>query len=452
MILSPGMGTELWLRSPRNYIKEIVEAGQRRVVFDRGTLVKYSIDPVKFCELYFQQLSYRLLVVGSTNQGCAEYVSGSTFGEPISVYPIWSAEEDDLPTLEEMIQYPVGLNDEACSDASTPLDERPTFGQEHRIILTDIPNLTKGPSRRLIKQLSELQDEYPSVTLHLHGSYSWRAMFGLSFASVDYDGRTQASKGMVYLPNGKQMRYEMAANFPQWVSLLGMKPVDLSIPRNRCLYNIRSAGWASENYKENISFRVQGDHAPDTESPTADVVPAKASPNNKLAYQDGDKILCNTCSMAKSCKYYREGAVCSVPGEEVGELAKMFGTRDGEQIVDALGTVLAMQAGRLERGMQDEELMGELDPEVSKLMNSLFVNGVKLAKLRNPDLSGGTKVGVFVNGGQGGAIAVGQSPHQLAAAVVAQLEAKGIAREDITPEMVGDVLSEKNQLLLGEGE
>jgi len=132
--------------------------------------------------------------------------------------------------------------------------------------------------------------------------------------------------------------------------------------------------------------------------------------------------------------------VCSVPDSEPVKLASFFNTRDSDTIISGLGALLGKQAERLERGMEDEEWGEELDSEVSKLINSLFSNGVKLAKLTNPELSGGTRVGVFVNGGQGAQVAVGSSASQLTASIVRELEEKGIPREDITPEMISQVL------------
>lgn len=434
------MNKEVWLRNPRAYIREIVEVRQLLIVWDKGSLVKHSIDPVKFCDLHVPaDQHYRMLVIGNTEQGCAELSRGGHPDEPDAVYPVWSATDEDISVLEELIQYPPGEDADVCGDESVERAHRPVLGQEHRIILTDMPKLNTGPGRKMIRVLSELQDEYPDAILHLHGTYSWRAMFSASFRSVDFDSRTQAAKGMVFLPNGKQVRHEATTSFPQWVTLLGYNPVDLAVPRNRCMYNMKSALWAAKHYNENFRFKSKGDHTPDVDAPDVKVTPVTAKAKG-LNYKSGDKFTCDTCSVQNACKYYRQGAVCSVPDSEPVKLASFFNTRDSDTIVEGLGILLAAQANRLERGMQDEEFGDELDPEVSKMINSLFSNGTKLAKLTNPELAGGTKVGVFVNGGQGASVAVGSSASQLTAAIVQELEAKGIPREDITPEMIGEVL------------
>ena len=105
--------------------------------------------------------------------------------------------------------------------------------------------------------------------------------------------------------------------------------------------------------------------------------------------------------------------MCSVPGAEPTELAEFFKTRDSDLIIDGLGTLMAAQTRRLERGMADEEDFG-LDPEVTKMMSQLFEQGVKLAKLLNPDLRGGAKVSVNVGVGGSAQVQMG-NPRQFTA-------------------------------------
>jgi hypothetical protein len=440
VVSSPAMSTEVWLRNPHDYIREVVEVRHHLIAWDRGVLVKKAIDPNRFADLYFDStVDYRMLAIGG--QGAAELQRGRTMRNPAAVYPVWEYSED-LATLMEFIENPPGEDVDACEDPRFEPDERPVLGQEHRVVITEMPPVNTGPGRRVIRLLSELQEDYPDVILHLHGLYSYRTMFGQNFRAADVDARTAAQKGKVMLPMGKEVKYERAVEFPQWVSLCNMLPVDLKIPRNRCMYNIKSALWAAENFNRNYKFRSNGKVPIDPDQPSSQVQPATVkSYATSPAKEDGDKFLCDTCSIADSCKYYREGAVCSVPGTEPAKFASMFRTRDSDQIIDALGSLLETQANRLERGIEDEEFGEEMDPEVSKMINSLFANGVKLAKLVNPSLSGGSKVGVFVNGGQGSSVAVGTSAQQLTASIVAELEEQGVPRDQITPEMIGQVIN-----------
>ncbi len=113
-------------------------------------------------------------------------------------------------------------------------------------------------------------------------------------------------------------------------------------------------------------------------------------------------------------------------------------------IIDGLGTLLATQARRLDRGLADESLYGELDPEVTKMANQLFTNGTKLAKLVDPGRFSGPKV--QVNVGAGGAASISAStPNQVMGAIVRELESRGIPRDKITPDMVANLLGEMAQ-------
>lgn len=435
------MATEVWFRNPHDYIREVVECRQHLIAWDRGVLVKRSIDPARFGDLYFDStIHYRALVIG--DQGAAEVQRGRGMDKPAAVYPVWQYGEDEIDILEDLLAHPVGEDTAACERKDIPADERPVLGQEHRVVVIGIPPVNTGPGRRIMHILSDLQHDYPDAILHIHGLYSFRVMFGQSFRAVDVDARTDAQKGNVILPPGKCIRYEQAVKFTQWINVCGFNPADLSVPRNRCMYNIKSAMWSAEHYKKNFKFKSRGPVEVDPNLPDASVIDPETGKvkSQNLPTLNGDKLLCDKCSLQTTCKYYRVGAVCSVPGEESSSLARFFNTRDSDQIITGLGALLGKQAERLEDGLADEEYGEELDPEVSKQINALFSNGVKLAKLVNPALAGGTKVGVFVNGGSA-SVGAGSGANQLTAAIVAELEAAGVPRDEITPEMIGRVVA-----------
>lgn len=129
-----------------------------------------------------------------------------------------------------------------------------------------------------------------------------------------------------------------------------------------------------------------------------------------------------------------------MPDAEPTELAKFFKTRDAETIMDGLGTLMAANTRRLERGMRAESMMDELDPEVSKIMGQVFEQGVKLAKLVDPALRGGTKVQVNVGNGGTSSVQVG-NPRQLVAAAVRELRQRGFTEDQITPDVIQGVLT-----------
>lgn len=428
------MDTEVWFRNPDLYIKEVVECAVPRIAFDRGYAIKKRIDPIAFADLYYPaSIDYRVLLIGV--QGCAEYTRGDTIEKPTAVYPTWDYTEDNLTMLEELIANPVGENEDICRDSSVAPDERPVFGQEHRIVVVNLPISGSGPGRRILRQISELQAEYPECKIHIHGLYGFRSAFSHGFGAVDIEARTTAAKGKVILPNGKEMRHEMTITQTQWVRLLGFSPVDLETPRMRCMFIIKSALWAGENFTKNVAFRTRGDMG----DPAAPLLPAttKDFRSRRVATRSGDKFHCDSCSLAASCKYYREGSVCNLPDAETSTLVRMFKSRDAEQIVDGLSSVLGTQAERLEYGLALEEVEGELSGEVTKIAHGLLTHGSKLARMLNPDLAGRPQVGVFVSG----QATVTQNPKGLVGGIVAQLVAAGVPRDRITEEMVINLLA-----------
>jgi hypothetical protein len=241
---------------------------------------------------------------------------------------------------------------------------------------------------------------------------------------------------------------EQTVKVPQWINLLGMKPIDLTRePRNRCIYNIKSAQWAADNFMDNVAFASK----PAAQQAKPDTTSKKVAPiqtveprpfTGPVQPQPSDKISCDTCSLINSCKFYRQGSVCSVPGSEPASLAKQFKTRDADTIIDGLSTLMSMQAARLERGVADENMYGELDPEVTKMANSLFNNGIKLAKVVDPARFAGPSVQVNVGAGAGAVGMQASTPNQVIGNIVRELERRGIPRDQITPGMVENLLAE----------
>lgn len=425
--------TEVWFRNPHNYVRELAEVGSPfRIAWDRGMLVKKRIEPVSHAKLYFgENAKFDILCIGP--QGSAHLDADHDLSRPLAVYPTWEYGEN-FQILEEMVSSPIGFDAEACS-ADIPLDERPVVGQDHRVVVTNLPPANLSANRPFYRHLRELQEEYPSCNIMLHGSYSFRIMFGMGFGSADFEPRTAAANGKVYLPNGKELAYARTVGQMQWVNLLGMSVTDLKNPSPRCVFNIKSARWAAENFNEKINFKTRGSvDEVDTTSPITKLPTTSSFASKSLEKKEGDMVTCDTCSLANSCKHYREGAVCTVNGSETGPLARLFQSRDSSRIIDGLGTIVAAQTQRLEKGMESEEEFGELDPHVTKMMNDIFNNGIKLAKLIDPTL---TKPLVQINGA--GAVA-GASPKEMAASVIRALEDSGVRREDITPQMFEDMM------------
>jgi len=427
--------TEVWFRNPHNYVRELAEVGgPYKIVWDRGMLIKKRIDPILHAKLYFgEDADVNILCIGA--QGTAHLDLDHGLDKPLAVYPTWEFGEN-FNILEEMVSSPIGLDADACS-ADVPLDERPVIGQPHMVVVTNLPNAQLSANRPFYRHLAELQEEYPDCVILAHGLYSYRVMFGMGLGAADVEPRTGAANGKVMLPNGKELAYARTVGQMQWVNMLGMSVTDLKEPRQRCLFNIRGAMWAGDNFTESVRFKSRGTTVVDPSSPvtTLPVVKSGFKADSSVVKLEGDMITCDTCSLSDTCKEYREGAVCTVRGSETNILASMFKSRDSGQIIEGLGAIMGASVDRLSRGIESEEEFGELDPEVTKLMNQVFNNGVKLAKLVDPTL---TKPLVQIN--QGGGSVQPISSKELGAQVVRALNQQGIATEEITPAMFEGML------------
>jgi hypothetical protein len=284
-------------------------------------------------------------------------------------------------------------------------------------------------ARTFYPMLADLQQEFPDCIIHLHGSYSYRCVFGLGFRSGDLDP-SEGRGSSIHLPMGKQVKRSEVAKYRQWLTTLGSRTAELNEPRDVCMFNIRSALWAGQHFNELNAFRV----APSEMSRKATI----EHYNPGAAVTMEDKFLCDRCSLAVSCKYFREGAVCSLPGSESVELSRFFTTRDSDIIVAGLTRILGVQADRLQTGLEAENLNGELDPEVTRIADGLFEKGLKLAKLLNPALDPRKPtVAVNVNSAGPTQVNAGQvNMQEMVSRAFTELEERGIPREMITSDMV----------------
>lgn len=128
----------------------------------------------------------------------------------------------------------------------------------------------------------------------------------------------------------------------------------------------------------------------------------------------------------------------------------MFGSRDPDKIIDALGEWNAKMAQRAMDAMEEEHMNlpddKVIDSNVSTALNQVFANGTKLAKLINPSLGAPT---VNINAGGGARPQVTSqrvgnesNTRELAATVIAELESEGFDRGSITEAMVKEKLQE----------
>lgn len=390
---------------------------------------------MKFMELYLRGQNYRVLVV--RNQGTMELRPGDSLEKPSAVYPTWNYGED-AEVLHYLCENPVGDDLELVENESLPAIGRPVLGQPHRVVIIGAPPADARIGRRFLQFIGDLQQEYPLCRLHLHGFYSYRAVFGSGVASGDVDPREDAARGRIITPAGHVVVHEATRKNPLWAHALGFEPDDLRVPRNRCIYNIRSALWAAERFTADESFGLTRRLPKKDDTRRMPVIVKPRGHQEKPT----DRILCDVCTLVLACKYAREGSVCTVPDSETSRLSDFFNSRDPERIIDGLGALMSVQAKRLEKGLEQEAPGGELDPQVTKMASQIFEQGVKLAKLLDPTLAR-PGLTLHVNTGGGSAAIVNSNPAQLVAAVYAELEAQGMSRGDITPQIVQDFLRDE---------
>lgn len=418
------MHTQIWFRNPLLYIKECVELNEYNHAWDRGFAIKKRVDPGRYLELYAPaSAEYRILMVG--DQGTAELRRGHSLANPAAVYPTWDYQLDNIATLEEMMAKQLG------PEPGFPPDETAVSGQEHRVVITNLPDGTAAITRRFLRTLADMSRDYPECIVHVHNLNSYKVAFGMGFDSVDLNPRIRAAYGEVELPNGNHVDWKIAAKTPQWVNVIGFHTLELAQPRMRCMFNMKSAQWAARHYGENFNFRMRRSEGLDA------FVPTKSSMFRRIPVSVGDRLVCDACSLQDVCKYYRAGGVCTIPGTDTSKLAAMFKTNNADQILDGLGELIEMQIERVVEGRADEKLSDEgLDSEVGRAMARAFDAGVTLAKLLDPTRfsAAGKKDGpTKVLNAAGEEVEI--NPAQLVADMIKEMRAQGVKGE-ITPKMV----------------
>lgn len=409
---------QAWFRNPRNYIRECAELLVPLYAWDRGLALKHGIDVQRFTELHLPTaVQYRILMVGE--QGTAELQRGRGMDDPVSVYPTWVYGENTFDELEKMLDEPVP-------------------GQEHRVVVTRYPPAHTNIGRGFIKALAKVQKDYPEAIVHLHGTYSYKYAFGMGFGAADVTPRDEAAQGKIFLPNGRKINYLESPKWNQWITLMGFTHGQLSVPRNRCLFSIKAAIWAAEYWDTDVAFRVERGGAVDPASPVHQIATVQTPVRGKPL--PGDKFVCNACSLAQTCKYFRDGGVCTLPDAEPSDLAKLFGTRDSDRIIEGYGRFLEMQAERGVSAVQVENMEGELNPEATKILNSVMMHAGKLAKLVDPTLAAASATKVNVHIGLSGTEQI--TPQAIVARVVQELEAEGWDRQQITDQMIGERMAQ----------
>lgn len=449
---------DLWFRQPRVYMPHALEAGASNFTWHLASALSKKYDVLSwFRNAVIGYPECRMMIVDYS--GAAEYTQYSPYEIPLAVYPTWSADED-FNELIHLVENPVSENPEFTDNEAIARDMRPVRGQKHRVVLH---HLGEAGAQRdgLILRIRDLQQLHPECEIFISQQIMFSTLFGLGFKAGDVIPASVMEAGgiteAVNLPTGKRLGAPNIwdSRYSDWFELLGWRQRDLYDKHQMTRYNIEALMWAARNYDKAIPFVREGATARGRKqvirSPefliTSDkdfVLPAgrRILMRNLGLDEELDKLACDTCMLHNACTLSREGAVCAVKGSDGMELSKHFGTRNAQAIIDGLDKLLKKQVERLENAQTAEEVSGDPDPDLTKQYNSVFANATKLAKLIDPSLAGGAKVQVNVGVNGNAAVAVASAdPKQLVASVVAELEASGIPRADITPEMIKGVLT-----------
>lgn len=432
--------TEVWFRSPARYVSELKEVGPARVVFDE-TWARTPKNWYAWMKLHFGVSVFWEMIILS------DRVARLYNSEDLNikaVWPIWDAEVCDWKKLERMCQN--GALEVLPGGAVTDASRMPVAYQKDVIVVNNLPDLRNPRSDQLILDLSEFQDDHPEVTLFLTGINSYRVLFGMNFRMGDLDCTPRGSS--VRLPTGPSVECAQLSRKRYWTTLMGTKVIDLMESYSeRAKFNIKSAVWAGSYYKRALylsNARYRRDKYPEfSEDFLEEYVRTMSTPfTGPVKAQPGDRILCDSCSIWLSCRLFREGAVCAVPNSDMKDIGELFGTRDSQSIVSALGKLLQVNSTRAEVAISDEAGSPEgINPEVTKLLDNIFKNGVTLLQLVDASYRTGsrTTVSVLSQSGQG-RVEVSQTDAQrsIVQNAYAALEAQGHARETITEDMVLD--------------
>lgn len=464
---APAKTYDLRFVNPLLQRRQLLELGEANIAWDIGFSKKHSVEIVRWMNANFGALPWTALRVGKYSAvewdyTCADY-------EPLAVYPTWDFGAFDLRELQDYIENPWGRR--TGLDPDLGWWEKPVWNQPHRVVIRNLKapvlpdEMQRQRHRKKLLKLREIQQLYPEVEFFLHNVSVFDVMFGLDFTASSLNLTAFAQHGIIALPNGKLIGHAEAEENAALIRACGFAPDEAFDYVTH--FNILSARYAAHHWNDPTMLcrtkrRGNNKRIIDTHSPTAlasQPVAVTAGRFPKDLIKESDQITCDACTLWRFCNKYKKGSVCTVTSEGK-KLAEMAQSKDAGVIVDMLASITAKQAERVDRALQNEQFSSEqeLDPQIDKMLNNLFKNGVQLAKLRDPSLGRPLVQVNTINAGASGsaAIVAGTDPRTMVAAVVESLEAKGIARADITPEMMeealGSTMKEIEGTVVEEGE
>jgi hypothetical protein len=453
---TPWSGTrELWVLNPGPAIDIAFDHGVTNFVFSERTYKfkgNMRLDPERQLEAASRGRAWRAILVEYDSNMAVEFTSRVRFHHPVGVYRCWDASNDMRYSLYDKLDDKLNLpGDLVGRMAGDGQEFRIVKDQSKRIFITGSPS-TDIDWNAAMKTVGTVKSRHPDWIFHFHAGKSLRRTMGIGVDAFDHPIRTRWIDGLpaLVLPNGHEYRpgQELTKGIKDWARMIGMDIEEVlsisdrhKLSREAFKFSLRSIRWLFMNYDNAWKpgrGEGSGGETVDTEPSDVDWEPLE-EPVYKLSkglpVLPRDRWLCDTCSLVASCPYSRPGAVCIVTGSEATGLAAKFKTRRSTDIIDALGSIMAADAERVESAMQKEKSAEKLDPNVSKLMESLFTRGIQLARLVDPALayqmSNGAKINI-VNGVPAQLAVANATPQELMAKVVGELEKEGIKIEDAT--------------------
>lgn len=457
--------TELWLRGVFSAPEVFTEVGATRFVFTPSDLKSGRAGAIhdRLVKIVPPGLEFTWLAISESRAHWQTSTRHQENKEPLRV-PLWRYGDDPATLVRYARRF---------TEQGWPL-----------IVVGFFPHdqARQEEAAAAYEFVHRVAANYPDARLHLAFARRYAYAFGLNFASADINPVKEARYGGTILPNGKECRPGGARFYLKWLHVIGFSARDIETFEGRVRFNIASAAWAAEHWNDKAPFGstagrsredplglwapaakpakgtprparltyrrlphrptlgpdVYPQSSPDPNEPYAFALPVKAAPMVPIRPRGGDsaqdKVTCDTCSLAPTCRLYREGSVCTLPDSPTTRLATMFGTRDVETVKGALVAVLAAQTDRYERSAQtfredDESDVKDLkrSDHLLKMENSLLRNIETLVKILDPAYRPNAIAAALTTGPVTNVF----NPQVLVANVVKELEARGVDRKDI---------------------
>lgn len=459
------MAPQLWVRDPIDYLETILDTpwATVRTVWSSEFLLETGVSPRKALSVLIPGGNWEALALDAE---WAYFMTGKD--RKTRKWPRWTY-GDDLKRLMEL------------------------FASSKRFVV-DFPglNVPKRDRDEFANYYHNFQRACPDAKPHIHGAVAYSKSIGLHPYSCDLDPTHLPDRNSVQLPNGRlvgerelkkildpEASAAVKKEHQYWLKMIGYSSFhQVEAYASKVRFEFASMSWAVQNWDTITDATIHG--IPRVKKPTSytdeemdksflerlsemsgpdDVYRPKGNADRGSWRWYGrkplptDRIACDTCSLADVCRAFRQGSVCAVPGTEGDSLQKRFGTRSSSSIISGLQELTKINVKRIERALQVEEENWEyenedgqktrahLDPELTKLIDKTVQHGEKIAKLVDPRLRPGPAAQVLINNqnGAGGQNQLAHAtPQQMTAAVVRELESRGVKREDITPEVIND--------------